>query len=324
MLGFINKLKFTMTFNEPSNFYMKAFVELYNFICMYLIGVVFIITFWLVYILVNHRFRSNNPIQENIEKAIFSGKYFSWRKFYHVTLDDRHTSFLKVNDVQEFTLLEATWVVIPISFIGLVAYPSIGLEYGLSPDVTPLVTVKAIGHQWYWEFEIQTSLTPGFMEANDPYSTSEFFKKSPLYTLVEDNLTSINDIESFDNLLLDLNKLDYVTLKKHLNVNLVAENPEFLRMVAVDNKIILPVNVPIKIIVTSADVLHSFALPNFALKMDAVPGRSSEQVIISERPGLVWGQCSELCGPYHGFMPIVLQFCSINNFIDFMLTETEE
>jgi heme/copper-type cytochrome/quinol oxidase subunit 2 len=54
------------------------------------------------------------------------------------------------------------------------------------------------------------------------------------------------------------------------------------------------------------------------LKIDAVPGRLSEQIIVVERPGLYWGQCSELCGPYHGFMPIVFEFATLELYINFM------
>ena len=79
------------------------------------------------------------------------------------------------------------------------------------------------------------------------------------------------------------------------------------RLVAVDNRVVLPVGVPIRLITTSADVIHSWAMPAFWIKLDAVPGRLNETSFTIEKPGLYFGQCSELCGPKHGYMPIAVQ-----------------
>ncbi|MES2288985.1 MAG: cytochrome c oxidase subunit II [Pseudomonadota bacterium] len=79
------------------------------------------------------------------------------------------------------------------------------------------------------------------------------------------------------------------------------------RLLAVDNRIVVPVNVPIRVLTTSNDVIHSFAMPAFWTKMDAVPGRLNETSFTAERVGLYYGQCSELCGARHGFMPIAIE-----------------
>jgi cytochrome c oxidase subunit 2 len=79
------------------------------------------------------------------------------------------------------------------------------------------------------------------------------------------------------------------------------------RLLAVDNRVVLPVGVPIRLITTSADVIHSWAIPAFWIKLDAVPGRLNETSFMIEKPGLYFGQCSELCGPKHGYMPIAVQ-----------------
>jgi len=79
------------------------------------------------------------------------------------------------------------------------------------------------------------------------------------------------------------------------------------RLLAVDNRVVLPVGVPIRLITTSADVIHSWAVPAFWTKLDAVPGRLNETSFIIKEPGLYFGQCSELCGPKHGYMPIAVQ-----------------
>ena len=79
------------------------------------------------------------------------------------------------------------------------------------------------------------------------------------------------------------------------------------RLLAVDNRVVLPVGVPIRMITTSADVIHSWAMPAFWIKLDAVPGRLNETSFTIEKPGVYFGQCSELCGPKHGYMPIAVE-----------------
>ena len=82
------------------------------------------------------------------------------------------------------------------------------------------------------------------------------------------------------------------------------------RLLATDNRILIPVNTPIKLITTSNDVIHSWAMPAFWSKMDAVPGRLNEIKFTAEREGVYFGQCSELCGARHGFMPIAVEVVS--------------
>jgi cytochrome c oxidase subunit 2 len=83
--------------------------------------------------------------------------------------------------------------------------------------------------------------------------------------------------------------------------------PGQLRLLEVDNPIVVPVGAVVKVIMTSADVLHSWAIPSFGIKSDTVPGRLTETWIKVTRPGTYYGQCSELCGMKHGFMPIVVK-----------------
>ena len=79
------------------------------------------------------------------------------------------------------------------------------------------------------------------------------------------------------------------------------------RLLAADNRVVLPVGVPIRLITTSQDVIHSWAMPAFWIKLDAVPGRLNETSFTIEKPGLYFGQCSELCGARHAFMPIAVE-----------------
>lgn len=90
------------------------------------------------------------------------------------------------------------------------------------------------------------------------------------------------------------------------------------RLLEVDNRVYLPVNVPLRILITSTDVLHAWAVPEMGIKVDAVPGRLNDAVTLIRRPGVFYGQCSELCGVGHGFMPIVVEACNYRKWLDIL------
>jgi cytochrome c oxidase subunit 2 len=89
---------------------------------------------------------------------------------------------------------------------------------------------------------------------------------------------------------------------------------EYPRLLTVDNELVVPVNVVVRVLVTGADVIHSFSVPSFGIKSDAVPGRINETWFKAEKEGLFYGQCSELCGKDHAFMPIAVRVVSQQQF----------
>ena len=97
-----------------------------------------------------------------------------------------------------------------------------------------------------------------------------------------------------------------------------------LRLLEVDHRLLVPINTHVRILVTGADVLHSFAVPALGLKIDAVPGRLNQAGLFVKRPGLFYGQCSELCGANHSFMPIVIEAVSLDRYINWILSLSEE
>jgi cytochrome c oxidase subunit 2 len=117
---------------------------------------------------------------------------------------------------------------------------------------------------------------------------------------------------------------DYVdNFNEHINFDSFLINEHDLeigdlRQLTVDNYLVLPVNTNIRLLVTSNDVLHSFALPSLAIKADAIPGRLNSTGVIFNRPSTFYGQCSELCGGLHGFMPIGVHAVNISNYINFL------
>nr|WMQ72156.1 cytochrome oxidase subunit II [Okanagana fumipennis] len=164
----------------------------------------------------------------------------------------------------EGQLIEFIWTLFPAMTLIFIALPSLRLLYLLDEVNNPLLTIKIVGHQWYWSYEY-----------------SDFF-----------------DIE-FDSYMKSMNNLD-------MN--------EF-RLIEVDNRMILPFSTQIRLMITSTDVLHSWAMPSLGIKVDAVPGRLNQVSIMINRPGLIYGQCSEICGSNHSFMPIVIESISNKMFL---------
>nr|QNO58374.1 cytochrome c oxidase subunit II [Ctenocephalides felis] len=160
--------------------------------------------------------------------------------------------------------IEIIWTILPAFMLIFIALPSLRLLYLLDDSNKPLISLKAIGHQWYWSYE---------------------------YT-------------DFINISFD----SYMIPSNELNLN-------SFRLLDVDNRIILPINSQIRILITATDVLHSWTIPSLGIKIDATPGRLNQSNFMMNRPGLYFGQCSEICGANHSFMPIVIESILINSFI---------
>jgi len=160
---------------------------------------------------------------------------------------------------------EVVWTLVPSVVLVLLAIPSLKLLYSLDfilYDYEPVVTIKVIGHQWFWSYEYVVF-------------SGEFLN----YELV-----------NFDSYLVSEDDL----------------GPGCLRLLEVDNPLLVPTNVYIRFLITAVDVLHSWAVPSLGVKVDAVPGRLNQIFTFIKRPGEFYGQCSEICGVNHGFMPIRL------------------
>jgi cytochrome c oxidase subunit 2 len=173
-------------------------------------------------------------------------------------------------------LLETIWTLIPAIILIFVAIPSFSLLYSMDEIIEPLLTLKVIGHQWYWSYE--------FLDPNVLYKL--YFEK-------------VGQPEEFQPLKVTYNFDSYMLTDEFLNKN-------SLRLFDVDNKVYLPVETNIRILITASDVLHAWAVPAFGIKLDACPGRLNQTSLYIKRPGTFYGQCSELCGVNHGFMPIAV------------------
>nr|AFI54723.1 cytochrome c oxidase subunit II [Acanthosoma labiduroides] len=167
----------------------------------------------------------------------------------------------------EGQMIELIWTAAPAVTLVFIALPSLRLLYLIDEINNPIMTIKAIGHQWYWSYE---------------YS--------------------------------DFNNMEFDSYMKPSNE---LKNNEF-RLLDVDNRTVLPINSQIRVLVTSADVIHSWAVPSLGIKIDAVPGRLNQGTMMINRTGLMYGQCSEICGANHSFMPIVIEGSLMKNFTNWI------
>ena len=174
----------------------------------------------------------------------------------------------KASKTTHNTFIEIAWTAIPVLILVIMAVPSFKLLY--KGDVVPEahMTVKAIGHQWYWSYEYPD-------HGNFTYDA----------WLVQDK----EDMEG--------------------------EDRPFTRLLTTDTRVVVPVGKVIRVQMTSTDVLHSWAVPSLGVKKDAVPGRLNEIWFEADREGIFYGQCSELCGTNHGFMPIEVHAVSEEEFL---------
>jgi len=167
------------------------------------------------------------------------------------------------------TLIELIWTITPALILIAIAFPSFKLLYLMDEVISPTMTVKVVGHQWYWSYEY-----------------SDF---------VNDDLEAVE----FDS---------YMIPEADLELGQ-------LRLLDVDNRVVIPVDTHIRFVVTGADVIHDWAIPSLGVKIDCIPGRLNQTSVMVQREGVFYGQCSEICGVYHGFMPIVVEAVSTEKYL---------
>nr|YP_009505011.1 cytochrome c oxidase subunit II [Luciola curtithorax]AWW89604.1 cytochrome c oxidase subunit II [Luciola curtithorax] len=167
----------------------------------------------------------------------------------------------------EGQMIELIWTITPTITLIFIALPSLQLLYLLDEINSPLVSIKSLGHQWYWSYEFSD------------------FKK-----------------EEFDSYMIPMNE---------------QKNFSF-RLLEVDNRLILPVNTQIRMMISSTDVIHSWTIPSSSVKVDATPGRLNQTTLFMNRIGVFFGQCSEICGTNHSFMPIMVESILPKYFINWV------
>ena len=172
----------------------------------------------------------------------------------------------------ERQIIECIWTLIPAIILVQIAIPSLLLLYILDESIDSVLSIKVIGHQWYWSYEF-----------------SDFW-----------SIAGDSQLE-FD---------AYI---------LAEERDSMFRLLDVDNRTVIPFISHIRILISSADVLHAWTVPTLGVKADAVPGRLNQVKFFAQRPGIFFGQCSEICGANHRFMPIVVEIVNLSTFLNWVL-----
>ena len=184
-----------------------------------------------------------------------------------------YNKYININ-LLESQIIECIWTIIPAIILIQIAIPSLLLLYILDESVESALTIKVLGHQWYWSYEY-----------TDFWSVSN------------------NRQIEFDAYIIPANELE----------------DRIFRLLDVDNRTVIPFNVHIRILISSADVLHAWTVPSLGVKADAVPGRLNQVKFVGQRPGVFFGQCSEICGANHSFIPIVIEIISPESFLNWVV-----
>lgn len=361
-------------FQNPATPVMEGIINLHNYVLMYLI-LVFVVVIW------------------------FLGR--SLYLFY-----EEHNP-----DPMEFNhdpIIETVWTIAPAFILIAIAIPSFSLLYSMDDVTEPMLTVKAIGHQWYWSYELDAHRKDSLFDYfHYKIPSAKVYRTLPAYasldkhlkvylkvkgyvpepkhkwylrsifisTMVNGKLGKFLEIKGqpriFDMpsqilktkimantklyVLLKIKKTfksfrhinKFVDIRNIYNYKLTQRMPidylwfyEFityhakmkdciswvnpsikfdsymlqesdlpkggLRLLEVDNRLVLPIASHVRFLITSMDVIHSWAVPSLGVKVDAIPGRLNQVDVFIKREGVFYGQCSELCGINHGFMPIVV------------------
>nr|AEQ28322.1 cytochrome oxidase subunit II [Toxostoma crissale]AEQ28323.1 cytochrome oxidase subunit II [Toxostoma crissale] len=172
------------------------------------------------------------------------------------------TGKLSSNSV-DAQVIELVWTILPAVVLIMLALPSLRILYMMDEINEPDLTLKAIGHQWYWTYEY----------------------------------TDLKEL-TFDSYMVPTSDLPL----------------GHFRLLEVDHRVMVPTEAKVRVIVTADDVLHSWAVPSLGVKTDAIPGRLNQTAFLASRPGVYYGQCSEICGANHSFMPIVVESTPLANF----------
>ena len=376
--------KYNFGFQSPVSLIMEGIIDFHNHIFFFLV-LIFVFVFWLF------------PLFDNVAR----------------------TEFLSVQHFSHSVELEVVWTIVPSLILVAIAIPSFALLYAMDEVIDPGLTLKVVGHQWYWSYQYSDCTSEFPYDAIDRadqfpvtaweklwFESKVFFdlkrfvadtylprgvdravykeelrellskgdskyqvlmstKLRILVYVLKNDLVRISPMRvrfmahpahgyspasvklSFGPSLHQYEWFHVNGVKSFLLYNLqhclirpvcvdqtsAVEFDSYMlgdnelrkfgdyRLLEVDEPIVLPVGVNIRLLVTADDVIHSYGLPSFGVKLDAVPGRLNQQGIYMVRQGTYYGQCSELCGVNHGFMPTVIKGTVLKEFLFWFLNK---
>jgi cytochrome c oxidase subunit 2 len=274
------------SFQVPVTPAAEAIINFHHDLMFYLLVVIGVVM-WLLFRAVDYHFVTQK--EKSSIKFFFSAAnsgFSKWSRsslFYHQVkllnsaphkINSELLNLVIVPSRKNYDIvLESILTILPTIILIFIAIPSFALLYSMDEVINPQYTLRVIGHQWYWSYEMVFS-------TKKECDTAVYLKK------FDSNMKLLDDLKLGD-----------------------------LRLLEVNKKVYVPYRVTGRVLVTSEDVLHSWAIPSFGIKIDACPGRLNQVPLFPKRLGIYYGQCSEICGVNHGFMPIVV---CVSNFQDFL------
>ena len=272
-------------FQKPATTMMEGIIDLHHDIFTFLVIIIVFVSLMLATILV--RF-----VEQTSSLVMLNGThpFMKYRNAHGIT---------------HHTLLETVWTIIPTLILLFIATPSFALIYALDELVEPQLTLRIVGRQWYWTYEYPDTVDVSI-------NNKQFSQETLLSFYAKFILGQDGELNSFLKTKL-VNKGVNFTFKTpgfSLNSYLLPTEDLFkgsFRLLETTRRIVLPVLTNIRLLVTAYDVIHSWAVPAFGVKVDALPGRLNEYFLHVNYLGIFYGQCSEICGVNHGFMPIKVE-----------------
>jgi len=253
-----------MGFQDAATPIMEGIIDLHHDLFAFMIGILTFVTWMLVRI---------NLIFNSVERS--SGIVYN-RQLTHDTM------------------IEIIWTITPVLILLSITVPSYALLYAMEDIVKPRVTVKVIGHQWYWSYEY-----------NDKFPRRQIYMAPETWVNPEKQY-------GYDYMNHDIYDYFYFRDLTHIEFDSYMVDEDDLklgqlRLLETTKHVAVPMRAHIRFLVTSSDVLHSWAIPALGVKIDACPGRLNQIFVYIKRGGVFYGQCSEICGINHAFMPIVVE-----------------
>lgn len=300
-------------FIDPSTELAESIIQFYNYVFVFITLVIILVWVLIGVLLYNFTYKGLDFSQmfilrkdiEGIRKKLYYlNLYISfllnnrgniWKNLQMYRVKEinswyswwRKGEFLNASDIMEFRKLEFRWSMLPVVILLTIMGPSFSILYALDPTYDPVLTIRVVGHQWYWSYEYKNKIVWVREEA----------------------------------LMLDQNRIWNHIFKNKLTFffdSVIIQDEDLKegthRLLEVDNRTVVPIGTPIRFLITSTDVIHCWAIPSLGIKIDSTPGRLNQFITEIKKPGVYYGQCSEICGPYHGFMPIVIEAVPFDEF----------
>jgi len=295
--------KYAFYLNNPKTWTFWAMIDLHDYLMFFLINILIIVLCFTAVCL--------------LQQKNFSNK--AWVLLHHKS---------KLSRFSHAPLLEFFWTLLPAFLLVVMGWPSFRVLFSMEQLIDPFNTVIILGNQWYWtyqysDFDLASEI---IVQLDSKRQLVQFKAQALLIANLDYNLVTQEDAKkNFKN------RHFFQHLSKHLRK---FEESKFIydaviipdedlplgypRLLCTDQVLVLPAYASMRLLITSSDVIHSWALPSHGIKMDAVPGRVNQVAFMTNCWGTYWGQCSELCGINHGFMPIEVRVIPMIDYVDYL------